>query len=200
MAKLNGLELKNVEKFKGHEREDLYEADIFLQNKKIGHWCQDYMNGPADIRFDSKYDEQKLVDKIIYYNKDVQDPFEVSFGNLDGDMRPWDGFKDSCLELMLPNLVFLKEWEKEFKKLQKKTENAMVIVATDGYHEYLGLFANVSKEEALESMKNDDFEFFGNKEEKYHVFTNISEFNYFKEVKLSDIYSDRYLKEQSKVE
>lgn len=196
MAKINGLELKNINEFKGHEGELLYQGNIYLENKKIGEWSQNYMSGPDDIFIESDYDYNKLTAKIIELNYGKEDPFCHEISNTE-DYSPWGNLKDYCIELILSDIVILKDWEKEYKKaLKKYGPSTGIVIATDGtgMHEYIMPYAGgIDKDTAIEMMKKEDLKFYMNKKAKYMAFSCLDDFNLFEEVKLSDIYSKRYL-------
>ena len=50
MAKIKGVELKKLVKFRGHEGEELYQGDIYLNGKKIGFYSDGDWGGPQSIR------------------------------------------------------------------------------------------------------------------------------------------------------
>lgn len=54
MAKIKGFELKNVKTFRGHEGEELQQANVYYKGKKIGYYSQDSWGG-CDI-FNIDYD------------------------------------------------------------------------------------------------------------------------------------------------
>lgn len=195
MAKINGLELKNLKMFRGHEDELLYRGNIYLEGKKIGEWKQNYMSGPDELYISGEYDLKKLTDKIIELNNGKEDPFCYELANTE-EYSPWGGLKDYCVEILLSHLVELKDWEKEYKKAEKKHgQPTGIVIATDGtgVHEYMMSFiGGIDKETAIEMMKKENLKFFENKKAKYMAFAGLEDFNLFEEVHLSDIRSDKY--------
>lgn len=195
MAKINGLELKNVKKFKGHEDENLYQANIYLEGKKIGKWKQNYMSGPDDIDIIDKYDMKKLTDKIIELNNGKKNPFCYELINKE-EYSPWGGLKDYCLDLILSHLIVLKDWEKAYKKTEKiYGQPTGIVIATDGsgIHEYLMPYEDgIDKATAIEMMQKENLKFFTNKRANYMAFACLEDFNLFEEIHLSDIYSDKH--------
>lgn len=196
MAKINGLELKNLKNFRGHEDELLYQGNIYLEGKKIGEWKQNYMSGPDELYISDEYDMKKLTDKIVELNKGKEDPFCYEMTNTMEQYSPWGELKDYCVEILLSHLVDLKDWEKEYKKAEKKYgPSTGIVIATDGsgMHEYIMPYTNeIDKGTAMEMMKKENLKFFKNKKEKYMAFACLEDFNLFEEVHLSDIRSDKH--------
>lgn len=196
MAKINGLELKNLKMLSGHEGELLYQANIYLEGKKIGEWKQDYMSGPDAIDVSNEYDMKKLTDKIIELNNGKEDPFCYELTNNE-EYSPWGGLKDYCMEIILSSLADLKGWEKEYKKAEKKYgPSAGIVIATDGsgIHEYIMPYiGEIAKETAIEIMQKENLKFFTNKKVKYMAFAGLEDFSLFEEVHLSDIRSNEHL-------
>ena len=116
MAKLNGVEIKNLKSFVGHEGV-CYQGDVWLNGKKLGFWSQDSWGAICD---NFSFDET-LLDKAC---KDFQDGFPDSYE-----------YKEFCAdkETFLHNLVTLKEIEKDCKKDFKKGYKATIYL-TDGFH------------------------------------------------------------------
>ena len=104
MASINGLTVKAMKTFRDHEGCEIAQGNLYLGNKKIGFWSQDFMGGPDVIDLDRQYDVRKL--------------------------EKWFEDRDENLDLVLWNLLILKEKETEWKKW--KCER--VFYATDGYH------------------------------------------------------------------
>lgn len=51
MARLNGVEIKNITRFSGHEGEECVQGSVYLDGKKIGTWSQDGHGGPDNFSF-----------------------------------------------------------------------------------------------------------------------------------------------------
>lgn len=196
MAKINGLELKNLKNFRGHEDELLYQGNIYLEGKKIGEWKQNYMSGPDELYISDEYDLRKLTDKIIELNNGKEDLFCYELTNRE-EYSPWGGLKDFCVEILLSHLVDLKDWEKLYKKAEKKYDTFTgIVIATDGtgIHEYIMPYiGGIDKGTAIEMMQKENLEFFTNKKANYMAFACLEDFNLFEEVHLSDIRSSKHL-------
>lgn len=125
MASINGITVKGITRFRGHEGEPLYQGNIYLGNKKIGFWSQDAHGGCDNIHLDQPYSITKLENKVKMLNKDHKHTFARTGGSaiiLDYD-----------LELLFGDLIVMQEDEKDFKKAIKNGF-AGVLLVTDGYH------------------------------------------------------------------
>ena len=63
MAKIKGIELKNITYFRGHEEEELMQGDVYYKNKKVGFYSQDAWGG--EDRFYLHNDVDKDICKEI---------------------------------------------------------------------------------------------------------------------------------------
>ena len=125
MASINGISVKKLTHFLGHEGEDLYQGSLYLNNKKIGFWSQDSWGGPDRFLLDSKYGEKLLNDAVIALNPDKaihSSTHEKSY------TVPYD------LELLLNDYLALKEDEKAFQTAVKSGYKG-VLIASDGFHQ-----------------------------------------------------------------
>lgn len=125
MASINGITVKGITQFRGHEGEPLYQGNIYLGNKKIGFWSQDAHGGCDNIHLDQQYSITKLESKVKMLNKDHKHTFARTGGSaiiLDYD-----------LDLLFGDLMVMQEDEKDFKKAIKNGF-AGVLLVTDGYH------------------------------------------------------------------
>ena len=144
MAKLYGFSVKSLKSFKDHEDITCYSGNLYLKNKKIGTWSQDYMAGPDHFDLIQPYDEQKLDAKM----EKLRPAFDAGDEKLTG----------YNLELLMCDLVKLTLDEKRFKKALKEGYIGILIVS-DGWHELcwkLGTgVANKTKEEILNEMEEE---------------------------------------------
>lgn len=126
MASINGISVKNVTTFKGHEGEPCFQGDVFVENKKIGFWSQDSHGAICDqFNFEGPYSDIKLANRVKELNKD-----KTFYGE-----RP-DKSKFSIeysLEQLFSDLISLREDEKMFKNAVKKGYGGIMLV-TDGCH------------------------------------------------------------------
>lgn len=115
MASINGIQIKNLKKFKGHDCETLYQGSVYYNGKKLGSWSQDAWGGCDNYDFDPSVldDEVKKFAKSDYVE---------------------DKYRDiTRLDSLMFKLVELSENEKEYNKATRQGYNSY-IVATDGYH------------------------------------------------------------------
>ena len=52
MATINGVTIKNLKTFRGHDGETLAQGSIYLNGKRLGFWSQDSWGGPDQFDFD----------------------------------------------------------------------------------------------------------------------------------------------------
>jgi len=106
MAKIYGIELKGVTRFKGHEGEPLTQGNIYMDGKKVGYYSDDFHGGPINLQIDEPYKEKfyKIVHAHIGEDKFMAD------------------------EIFIEDLVNLGEFEKDFKRAMKKGYKAMMVV------------------------------------------------------------------------
>lgn len=144
MAKIYGFSVKSLKSFKDHEGITCYSGNLYLKNKKIGTWSQDYMAGPDHFDLIRPFTEQELDGKI----EKLHPAFETEDEKLTG----------YNLELLMCDLVKLTLDEKRFKKALKEGYIGILIVS-DGWHELCWkLSANMSgraKEEILDEMEKE---------------------------------------------
>ena len=115
MAKINGIEVKSVKSYVGHEGL-CYQGNVYKNGKKLGFWSQDGHGGPDDFDFD-----ESLLDEAC-------SNFKEGFP----DDYPYKEFSDSK-EVFMHELVELKNTEKDCNKEFKKGYPAIYYM-TDGYH------------------------------------------------------------------
>ena len=125
MVSINGITVKGIKNFRGHEGEPLCQGNVYLGNKKIGFWSQDSWGGPDSIYLDEPYRIRKLKAKVIELNHEKEEHHT----------RP-DGSQytlEYSLDIMFGDLMELKHDEDSFKAAVKKGF-AGVLLITDGYH------------------------------------------------------------------
>ena len=131
MASINGVEVKNLKKFVGHEGE-CEQGNVYLNGKKLGFWSQDSWGGPDMFEFD-----ESALNKAC---SDFKDGFPDSYK-----------YKDICdsKEVFMGYVTELKDIEGYLKKDYKKGCKTTVLV-TDGYHmSWTSFVQDLSEEEVL---------------------------------------------------
>ena len=125
MASINGITVKGLKKFRGHEGEPLYQGNVYLNNKKIGWWSQDSWGGPDSCCLDEPYKVRKLEDKVKELNRDKEETFTRNDGST--------CTMSYSLDIMFGDLMELKHDEDTFKAAIKNGFGGVLLV-TDGCH------------------------------------------------------------------
>lgn len=139
MAKIKGIELKNVVNFKGHEGEDLIQGNVYYNGKKIGFYSQDSWSGNDIFNLDYQLSKNKreeienitnnYVGGVLFEKLD-----KLCFGNNDFYMN-YAKDKQIGYEYMFMDLLCLLEHEKIYKEYCKKwNTNKIVIVYDTSYN------------------------------------------------------------------
>lgn len=168
MASINGISVKNLKKFRGHEGEPLFQGSLYLGGKKIGSWSQDYHNGPDDIDLEGNLSETLLnkavaarnPDKAIHSTRPDGSAFTVEYD----------------LSLLLDDFISLLDDEKEFKKAVKQGYSG-ILIATDSYHtttwhlpkRYTDMTDDTLLSEMQESIEEAKAGFFEENERTKHI-------------------------------
>lgn len=125
MASINGISVKGLKGFKGHEGEDLCQGNLYLNNKKIGFWSQDAWGAICDnFVMENGYSEDLLREAVKKLNADKA----YMAGPVDKQSS-----MEYSLDLLMGDYINLHEDEKLYKGAVKRGYSGVVIV-TDGYH------------------------------------------------------------------
>lgn len=123
MASINGIILKNLESRESHDSTPYYMGELYLQEKRLGHWSQDYMHAFIDtLELEPQYDEQKLRNAVKLINADKA----ISIPGSDYSI-------EYPLESLMCDLVWLYQMEALY---QGAVENGKIgiLVSTDRQH------------------------------------------------------------------
>ena len=135
MASINGIEIKRVTHFVGHEG-NCSQGNVYFKGRKVGFWSQDSWGGPDSYNFNTK-----VFDKAL---KNYQDAFPDSY--------VYKNYLDDP-DLLMYELDYLCELEKLGKQSFKKGAKAVIIVS-DRYHiSTTRISKEYSKEELLKKFK-----------------------------------------------
>lgn len=135
MAKIYGIELKNIKNFVGHEGL-AFQANVYLNGKKVGFYSQDGWGGSGWLEAD-KENREKITDVINKYYKDNPqiDSFKVfqmtpdEFRrNRDKGTLPKATTTFEPIDTFMWELHELKTTESEWKKGVKQGYKAIVVV------------------------------------------------------------------------
>ena len=164
MAKLNGIEIKSLKSFRGHEGEPLFQGNIYYHGKKLGFWTQDAHGGICD---EFLFDRKILEKEVGRFAKS----FLVE--------EKYSSFAD--LEMLLTSLLTLILDEKDYKKALKKGYSA-IVQANDGYHYNYYMTREVDKSKIQNSSYYKNFlqEFektaFKNRKIEVKIYTSLDDF------------------------
>lgn len=148
MASINGISIKGVNHFIGHDGEPLCQGNLYLGDTKIGFWSQDSWGGPDRFILDPKFSKQKIDEAVIARN-----PEKAIHGEVGG--RSY--IIDYNLELLLGDCIELEEDEQLFKSAIAAGYSG-ILSATDGFHqatwELPASFVQLSDEDLLNKLEN----------------------------------------------
>lgn len=113
MASINGMTIKNLERFYGSRGECFYRGDVYIGDERLGFWSQD-INGGDDFRFDTKRAEE-VVDECIEYFVNVQKEKDVIL----------------TLSRLLQEIVYNIEAENFFEQYRQDGACAVILTAGD---------------------------------------------------------------------
>lgn len=191
MASINGITVKALKKFRGHEGETLYQGNVYLGNKKIGFWSQDSWGGPDTCYLDEPYRVRKLEAKVKELNNDKAE----TFSREDGSTYTLD----YSLDRMFGDLMVLKDDEDTFKSAIKNGYGGVLLV-TDGYHvfgwnlnkEAIDLNDEIilmkfAKEIEDGKKKHKFFGEYGLTKHEVKIYRSLDNFNVGKAIKVEDI-------------
>lgn len=192
MAKINGLEVKAVKGFLDHEGCQIYQGSLYLGDKRIGFWSQDYMFGPDNFDLDSKYSLIKLDNLVKKYNEDKREEIARRDGN--------KTYLEYDLELLLYDLMKLREKEKKCKQYVKKLGYEPVFVICEGKIGWIPKFLSKEKyghmanEQIMESLAVKNFinevknqVSYKDEEPEVLIFKSMDDFDIGKHIELQDI-------------
>ena len=120
MAKIKGIELRNIKTFRGHEWEELQQANVYYKGKKVGFYSQVSWGGSDIFRLDCNISNElreeienitnNYVGNIIF--KKLDDLYNKTYNvNFKYDHIGY--------EYLFEDLLQLNENEKHYKKYCK---------------------------------------------------------------------------------
>lgn len=200
MATINGIMIKSLKQFRGHEQEVLFQGNLYLNGKKLGFWSQDSHCGPDSFQLEGGLKQVRVLDDLI---KGMYPEKAVNMGSEENPVIIKYG-----LEYLLVDLIALMGDEKKFKGAMKDGY-AGILVATDGYHEavwQLPAGYTLQSNDALlmkmdAALKNTMREFFP--EDKYHkhsvkIYRSLDDFVVGAPLELKDKHVDAVLRDAQK--
>jgi hypothetical protein len=131
MAKINGFELKNITNFRGHEGEDLIQANVYYKGKKVGFWSQDSWGGCDNFNLDYELNselKEEVNNKLHTYKGgiifDKVDKLYDKTYNITFEHK----IKQIGYEYLFSDLVQLIDFEKYYKKYTKQFNTDTIII------------------------------------------------------------------------
>ena len=109
MASINGVSIKGLKTFRGHEGEICSQGNVYLDGKKLGFWSENSWSGAGDYEFDEKLLKERC-DMMAEGMKDGRVPIKEIM----------------CADILLYHLTILMDYEKDFKKAVKRGTKAVV--------------------------------------------------------------------------
>ena len=130
MAKLCGVQIKNVKTFRGREYPVNYQGVVYLDGKKLGFWSQD--------------GDGAVYDNFEFNSKPIDDIAE-EYGKAHGkDMEYWDATS------FMAELVNFHCLEKTYKNLSKKGfPTVLFLTDKDDYYNNAYGWRNIKKEDVV---------------------------------------------------
>lgn len=195
MASINGITVKALKTFRGHEGEPCCQGNLYIGTKKIGFWSQDSWGGCDNFMLDRPYSEMILERKVRDLN-----------ANKARTVTTYDGTKHTIeygLESLMSDLIALLEDEKIYKKAIKDGFKGVILVS-DGYHMFgWKLNDNIAKLpiEQIISLYADEIEkgkvkhkFFKADEIYQHrvkIYRSTADFNIGTKIKIDEIIANK---------
>ena len=108
MASLNGVEIKSLKTFRGHEGEPLAQGNVYIDGKKMGYWSQDAWGGSDNYWSDIATNlTDKIKERAVQFKRGVPETDKYYAIYDDPDM-------------FINALLRITEEEKTWKKLNKQ--------------------------------------------------------------------------------
>ena len=135
MASINGISLKRLENFPGHDGITCSRADIYFRNKKIGRWSQSAWGGPDHFDLNYGLSEHELNQEISKMNPDKTQILYREDGS--------ENVLKYNLEQLMGDLLLLHEDQMTFEKASKIGYSGILIVSDYYHNAVFGLKDNV---------------------------------------------------------
>ena len=173
MASINGIELKGIKEFKGHEFEDLIQGNIYYKGKKVGWYSQDSWGGCDHIELD-----YTLPKNLLKEINDILDNYE-SETLFNGISLLYDEqynvkFKHKIFkggEFLFGDLIQLNDFEKVYKKHTKKWGTDKIAIC------YLDLFTQVVRGSKLPLSMFTNLLYNDKNVKLYYVYSSLNDFD-----------------------
>lgn len=173
MAKINGIELKGIKEFKGHEFEDLIQGNIYYKGKKVGWYSQDSWGGCDHIDLDYTLPKdllKEIKDILDNYESDtlfkgISELYDKNY-NVKFEHKIFKG-----AEFLFGDLIQLNDFEKIYKKHTKKWGTDKIAIC------YLDLFTQVVRGSKLPLSMFTNLLDNDKNVQLYYVYSSLNDFN-----------------------
>jgi hypothetical protein len=147
MASINGLELKKVTHFKGHEGEPLMQGDVYYNGKKVGYYSDDSWGGPENL---------EITPEVEAMFKDFCDEEAAASSGLTAAQLETVRGSFTGVTAAISFLQTVMENEKEFTKAAKKGYGGIIIYTHNGGYSVLsipkGMLTNRNDDQLIEDV------------------------------------------------
>lgn len=127
MAKIKGIELKNIREFRGHEGEPLVQGDVYYKNKKVGFYSQDSWGGPDILNLDYNLENLEEINDVV--NNYIGGKLFKKIDDLYNEKYKVNfEYQQKGYEYLFMDLLQLKDHEDLYKKYKKKTNNDKIYI------------------------------------------------------------------------
>lgn len=133
MARIKGIELRNIVQFRGHEQEELIQGNVYYNGTKVGFYSQDSWGGDDIFQLDSKLSKKKREEIENITNNYVGGVLFKKIDDLCGFNSPhWEQIG---YDYLFMDLLLLLGHEKTYKEYCKKwNTNKVVIIYENSYN------------------------------------------------------------------
>lgn len=136
MATINGVTIKSLKEFKGHEGEPCYQGNVYYRKKKLGFWSQDGHGAVCDI---FEFDESALKDEVVRYRD-----FSGQVKEKNKEYFDTESFMFALVDLTIA--------EKQFKKGLKNGYHSLVKISGGGFETYWSTSMPASTEKEKDAV------------------------------------------------
>lgn len=145
MAKIKGIELKNITDFRGHEGEELTQANVYYKGKKVGYYSQDAWGGPDIFNLDYDLDKETRDKVNEITNNYIGGKLFEKLDDLYNETYHVDfKYEQKGYEYLFMDLLQLKDHEDLYKKYKKKYGYDNIAIIYDDLFKR-GVFASQNK-------------------------------------------------------
>lgn len=165
MASINGLTVKKIVEFRGHEGEPLVQCDVYYKGKKVGFYSQGDWGSESIARVDAAVREQ-FKEYGTRFLTEEEEKYAYAFKGI---------------EWAIEDILVLHGQEKSFKKITKQgVYGGLVVVTTNIYAKSYAINYNMAKlsfDAIVEHLKSGTSELASIPNKNFSVYKSIEDFN-----------------------